>query len=203
MKKGSKMNRLQRKRIRDGMNNPRTKKLLSDSKKGDKNPMKRPEVRKRVGLSSRGLRRGKLNGNWSGGTKDYTCEFCGKTFHGYFKRFCCHKCYSKWLIGKNIGENSSRWKGGVTSLALLIRHLPEMRVWKSKVFERDNWTCQTCSVRGVFLNAHHKYPFSEIIKENNIKSTNDARNCEFLWDTDNGVTLCVACHNLTKGRKFK
>ena len=65
-------------------------------------------------------------------------------------------------------------------------HLRDKRYfeWKSKVFERDNWTCQTCSKRGCYLEPHHikgwaKYPQSR-------------------YDVENGVALCLGCHRLTR-----
>ncbi len=56
--------------------------------------------------------------------------------------------------------------------------------WRSKVFERDNWTCQTCNKRGIPLEPHHikgwtKYP-------------------ELRYEVENGVSLCIECHRLTR-----
>ena len=69
--------------------------------------------------------------------------------------------------------------------------------WKSKVFERDKWTCQTCGARGCYVTAHHIKSFSKIIKENNISNILEAKKCDELWDIANGVTLCEECHKLT------
>lgn len=96
------------------------------------------------------------------------------------------------------GKNNNLWKGGICPLNKAIRKLPKYKRWRSDIFERDNWTCKTCQDRGCYLEAHHIKPFSEIVEENNIKTLEDAIKCKDLWNTDNGTTLCVDCHNLTK-----
>jgi 5-methylcytosine-specific restriction endonuclease McrA len=58
--------------------------------------------------------------------------------------------------------------------------------WRSKVFERDNWTCQTCGKRG-YLEAHH------------IKGWTKYPELRFL--VENGVALCLDCHKLTRRKK--
>lgn len=95
---------------------------------------------------------------------------------------------------ENRGENASRWKGGITPLNKTIRELFEYREWIRKVFERDNYTCQKCKVRGEYLEAHHIKLFSLILKEYNIKTIEDARKCDALWDVNNGITYCEDCH---------
>ena len=109
--------------------------------------------------------------------------------------------------GLKRGKNNPAWKGGVTSLKMKIRHLPEYKQWRSDVFQRDNWTCQTCGKRGCYLEAHHSgKSFIQIIEENQIMDIWEAQLCNELWDIDKGVTLCKICHKLTdnyliKGRK--
>jgi len=98
-------------------------------------------------------------------------------------------------------EKSHNWKGGISKIKELIRNMPEYFKWRSDVFQRDNWTCQTCHKKGVYLEAHHKIELNKIVKEYEIKTILDARRCILLWDLDNGVTLCYECHNLTKKRK--
>ncbi len=81
------------------------------------------------------------------------------------------------------GEKVNNWRGGISKRNTSTY---EYKEWRSKVFERDNWTCQTCGKRGCYLESHHikgwtKYP-------------------DLRFNVDNGVTLCKECHNLTKRR---
>ncbi len=65
----------------------------------------------------------------------------------------------------------------------------EYKQWRSDVFTRDNWTCQTCGVRGCYIEAHH------------IKSW--AKFPELRYEVSNGVALCLPCHKLTDNYKNK
>lgn len=53
--------------------------------------------------------------------------------------------------------------------------------WKVQVFERDNRTCDCCGYKGKEINAHHLDGYNWC-KEKRV-------------DVENGVTLCVECHN--------
>lgn len=91
-------------------------------------------------------------------------------------------------VAKRSGSNAWMWKGGKTDPRKLIRNHQEYKEWRSKVFERDNWTCQTCGKRGVYLEAHHIKEFVNYP--------------ELCYEISNGVTLCYDCHQLTKkGRR--
>ncbi len=96
------------------------------------------------------------------------------------------------------GEKCHWWRGGITSLRGKIYHSQKYHQWRSNVFQRDNWTCQTCYVRkGKELHPHHIKSFAKILEEYNIKILEEALNCEELWDVNNGITLCKDCHKLT------
>jgi len=92
------------------------------------------------------------------------------------------------------GERSHFWKGGVWTVNGQIRHSEKYAKWRKKVFMRDGFVCQDCGNKGGELNAHHLVSFSEIVGKSNIFSVEDSLLCEELWDVDNGVTLCVPCH---------
>lgn len=95
------------------------------------------------------------------------------------------------------GEKSSWWKGGLTSLQIKIRSCFEYRQWRSDVFTRDNFTCQHCNQRGYEIQADHIKPLGVILRENNIKTFEQALLCEELWNINNGRTLCIGCHKKT------
>jgi hypothetical protein len=106
------------------------------------------------------------------------------------------------LIGNTNGfkKGNSPWnKGrGNKPLGMKIRSSVKYQQWRSNIFQRDNWTCQTCGNLGGILEAHHKKSFAQIILENNIKTFDEAMSCLELWELNNGVTLCKECHDLTK-----
>lgn len=104
---------------------------------------------------------------------------------------------------KTRGEKNWNWQGGIAPLNKRIRISERYKQWRSDVFKRDNWTCQTCRERGCYLEAHHIKGLRELIKEYNIKTMEKALQCEELWDVNNGVTLCEECHSLTDNYKGK
>ena len=97
------------------------------------------------------------------------------------------------------GQKASNWQGGIHALNRAIRSWIKYKAWRSNIFERDKWTCQTCGKRGCYLEAHHIKRISKILRENNIKTTEEILQCQEMWDLENGVTLCRDCHNLTRG----
>jgi 5-methylcytosine-specific restriction endonuclease McrA len=60
--------------------------------------------------------------------------------------------------------------------------------WRTLVFERDNWTCQSCGKRGHYLEAHHIKSWSQFPK--------------LRYEIKNGVTLCYGCHKLSRKKKL-
>lgn len=150
------------------------------------------------------------------------CLICGKEFYckpSQIKRgrgkYCSNACKAKailgdnghrfkkglipWNLGKKVSTGRSgiehwNWQGGKTTIQMRVRNSFNMRLWRSDVYKRDDYTCQNCGKRGYELEAHHINSFSNIIKEFNINSVDDAMKCTALWDISNGVTLCKRCH---------
>lgn len=133
-----------------------------------------------------------------------TCEVCTTQFVRKYglsdkqwsgRRFCKPACQRKgriqnkvpWNKGKKCpqlgGANQHLWKGGVTAVNDSFRHSYEYRQWRKAVFERDNYTCQSCKQYGGKLQADHELPFSLY----------PALRLEVL----NGRTFCVPCHKQT------
>lgn len=69
------------------------------------------------------------------------------------------------------------------------------RAWKSKravrwsreIFERDDFTCALCGIRGGDLEAHHIITRAESFK--------------LTYVLENGITLCVSCHRKIRGKE--
>jgi hypothetical protein len=84
----------------------------------------------------------------------------------------------QWL--SNRGKNHWHWKGGVYKRYLHSTQLVEYKLWRKSVFERDNYTCQHCGNKNLYLEAHH------------IKSWAEYEDLRFV--ISNGLTLCKGCH---------
>lgn len=98
-----------------------------------------------------------------------------------------------WNKGKHFlrGTKHWNWQGGLTEKNLALRGLIEYKLWRKAVFERDDFTCQICRIRGVELQADHIKPFAYFP--------------ELRFDLSNGRTLCKKCHRATDtwGEKAK
>jgi hypothetical protein len=81
------------------------------------------------------------------------------------------------------GNKSHFWKGGITEKNRLIKNSFEYKLWREAIFERDDYTCLICGVRGNKLNAHHILSFSKFP--------------ELRLALNNGITLCESCHKKT------
>ena len=89
-------------------------------------------------------------------------------------------------IGKYRGENSPNYKTGEFSFGKNPRRdamwSNEYRTWRKYVFERDDYTCQRCNIRGAKLNAHHCIPWK--------------LNIDTRFELSNGMTVCKDCHHV-------
>ena len=106
------------------------------------------------------------------------------------------------------GENGPNWKGGVTSVNILVRNCLKYRQWRSDVFSRDNFACVQCGYsKGGIIEADHIVRLSDIIRKYKINTLQEAIDCEEVWNLNNGRTLCIPCHKKTntwgsKGNKI-
>lgn len=89
------------------------------------------------------------------------------------------------LSASRKGEKNWNWQGGISASNQTGRHSIEYVLCREKAFERDNYTCVQCKVRGGYLEPHH------------VKAW--AYYPELRFDVNNIQTLCVPCHEKTEG----
>lgn len=144
------------------------------------------------------------------GCKTRTCLHCKKQFvvvgmcPGRLAKFCSRKCqYKCGAFGRPPGpltpshrraiSRAARervrkglhnfWQGGKTAQRDRIRNSVEYKIWRTSVFQRDDYTCRKCKIRGGYLQADHIKPF--------------AHYPDLRFSLSNGRTLCIDCHRKT------
>ena len=120
------------------------------------------------------------------------CKECGIKFYSGHKnaRFCSRECYFKWFKGKN----ASNWQGGKSSDYDKFKQSKEYKEWRTKVFKRDNYTCQDCG----FKNGNGKH---RDLHPHHIKSA--SKYLKLRLKVSNGITLCKNCHGKRHSINFK
>lgn len=100
------------------------------------------------------------------------CQYCAKSF--YATPYTLNKGWGKYCSQKcaGLGRRDKNKQHLRTSASYVD--------WRTAVFRRDDYTCQSCGARGVKIHAHH------------IQAWNDSP--ELRFDIGNGVTLCRYCH---------
>lgn len=108
--------------------------------------------------------------------------------NAYRYEYRCPECTKDLISAAKKGYMNPFWKGGINGENDTLRHRREYKEWREAVYVRDDYTCQCCGKRGTDLNAHHVYPFADY---------------EGLrYNVDNGITLCVTCHDSTNEGSF-
>lgn len=118
------------------------------------------ETRYRMGSSKRGKPNPQLT--YANLNREYTAELRRK------------------MSERQKGEKGSNWQGGIGSEKLKARLCIDFRLWREKVYTRDDYTCKKCGIRGGKLHPHHIENFAYHI---------DKR-----YEVSNGITLCEKCH---------
>jgi hypothetical protein len=173
-----------------------------------------PKGEKGSGLCRSCSRTGGKNPAYKKGhTKKRPCKICGKEIRGFVPTEMCRLCFLRDPERRKRVSQSHRilvasgkhpsGDGTKTPLQKIIRGSFEMRVWVLAVFSRDGYCCINCGEHNDKITADHIKPFALVLKENNIKSLNEALECKELWNINNGRTLCRPCHKLTPTWGFR
>lgn len=166
----------------------KTKKKISEKLKGR---ILSEEIRKKMSETHKGMhhtKESKIKNSEAHKGKHHS-ENCKKRISKIAKE----RGIGKWMKGKifsinhrkniseaNKGEKNYLWKGGITPKNCKIRSGLEFKLWREKVFKRDNYTCQKYKIKGCRLHPHHIQNFAEYP--------------ELRFKVDNGITLSEEAH---------
>ena len=111
--------------------------------------------------------------------KERKCPKCGKIFIAKTSedKYCSWECYNQDRHMPK-GKDHWNWKGGISILDD-NRDSNDYKLWRQKIYERDNFKCVKCGSKEK-INAHHILAW---------KYYPDLR-----YNIDNGITLCEKCH---------
>lgn len=115
-------------------------------------------------------------------------DYVQTIYNAVLYEFRCKCCSFDKVSDRMKGQGSPFWKGGINGENDTLRHRREYKEWRTAVYERDDYTCQCCEVRGGRLNAHHLNQFADYP--------------DFRYDVNNGITLCVKCHDSIEDGSF-
>lgn len=120
------------------------------------------------------------------------CVVCLAPFDTYRSspaKHCGRECYAATVSNRQRGKRSHLWKHGRSTENQRIRAHRGYADWRRRVFERDDFTCQSCFVKGGELHAHHIVKFADDPK--------------LRLKISNGITLCDSCHRLFHNTEAK
>jgi len=145
---------------------------------GENNSSKRPEIRKKLSAALKGR-----DLYWGQKIAD------SRQRNGYKPTLATKLKQRESHIKRVRAGLHNNYKGGVTKENEKIRKSVEYKIWRQAVFERDDYTCQTCGVRGGDIEADHVMPFAEYP--------------DLRFEILNGRTLCKACHYIRTKEQLK
>ena len=144
--------------------------------KGEKRPLRSEEWCRHISEGKKGKTKGSDN------------HFFGK-HHTEETKLALSKAHIADPKFKREGEEHWNWQGGVTDPNHEARNTQDLKTWRRAVYERDNYTCQRCSLKGV-----RKHP----IEAHHIKAF--AFYPDLRFEVNNGITLCKECHKCETSR---
>jgi hypothetical protein len=129
------------------------------------------------------------------------CFWKGKKMSAEHKEKC-RKNSARYWLGKKRPDMTGRlhpnWKEvKVSPLYRAIRESFKYKTWRQGVFERDGFKCVLDGCNQKLEADHYPKKFIDLIHELNIKTFNEAMECDEFWQIKYGRTLCKKCHLLT------
>lgn len=137
---------------------------------GQKRPPRDPEWSKRISEAKKGKFTGEDN------------PFFGK-HHTEETKMVLSRAHIADPKFKREGEEHWNWQGGISCANHQARNTQDLKSWRRAVYQRDNYTCQRCGVKGTRkhrLEAHHIKAFAQYP--------------DLRFEVNNGITFCKDDH---------